>query len=500
VDIVLAQWGYFLSTNDTQWLNSTGWPMIKNAAEFFSQYAVMNSSTGNEYYTFNLTDPDEYANHVNNGAYTNAGIAKVMEWATNASQIVGETPDPKWLDIATKIHIPTNESLDLTLEYDGMNSTAAIKQADVVLMTYPLDYRQPLEKATRDLQYYANRQSRDGPAMTYAIFAIDTAQLDTQGCSSYTYMLYSSQPYLRRPFYQFSEQMLDDANLNGGTNPAFPFLTGHGGFLQVFTHGLTGYRPRLEGLYLDPSLPPQLQEGVAIKGLKFQGGVFDVNITLTNTTITRKPDWTFTIQDGITMPEDSKPINVIIGARNAQAGNYSLNVNETLSIPTYRTDLNGTLFPGNIAQCKPVMSEDAWMPGSFPVSLNDGDNTTQWQPLASGKAYATIDLGDVQNFSQAYFLWGPVTPKKMSLGIITNDTSSFSNLTSGPDGIQWLFSDKPVIISQPWDNSTDLVFPIRNDTTVALNDTFSSRFVQIAIEGSYDSNTTGATVAEISLS
>jgi len=78
--------------------------------------------------------------------------------------------------------------------------------------------------------------------------------------------------------------------MNGGTNPAFSFLTGHGGFLQIFTHGLTGYRFRSDSFYLNPSLPPQLApDGITVHGMKWQGGVFDVHVGIETTTITRLP-------------------------------------------------------------------------------------------------------------------------------------------------------------------------------------------------------------------
>ena len=95
---------------------------------------------------------------------------------------------------------------------------------------------------------------------------------------------------MRLPFYQFSEQTNDIYTLNGGTNPAFSFLTGHGGFLQVFTHGLTGFRFRSDSFYLNPSLPPQLgPEGITVRGMKWQGAVFDVQVGLENTIVTRLP-------------------------------------------------------------------------------------------------------------------------------------------------------------------------------------------------------------------
>jgi len=84
--------------------------------------------------------------------------------------------------------------------------------------------------------------------------------------------------------------MIDVYSRNGGTNPAYSFLTGHGGFLQVFTHGLTGYRFRSDVFYLNPSLPPQLApDGIIVKGMKWREAIFDVHVGGQNTTIIRRP-------------------------------------------------------------------------------------------------------------------------------------------------------------------------------------------------------------------
>ena len=57
----------------------------------------------------------------------------------------------------------------------------------------------------------------------------------------------------------------------------------------MFTHGLTGYRFRPDSFYLNPSLPPQLgPDGYTVKGMKWQGSIFDVQVGLENTTITRR--------------------------------------------------------------------------------------------------------------------------------------------------------------------------------------------------------------------
>lgn len=502
-DIALSHWNYYLSTNDTEWLRKTGYPVMRDAADMFSHYVTQNGSTNGHYYTYNLTDPDEYANHVDNGGYTNGGIVQLMKWVTRASEILGEDIDPKWKDIEQKMHIPERKDLDLTLEFDEMNGTAAIKQADIVMLTYPLEYPQSETRGKTNLEYYAERQSADGPAMTYAIFAIDESVLYNQGCGVYTYLNNAHQPYLRRPYYQFSEQMLDDPNINGGTKPAFPFLTGHGGYLQVFTHGFTGFRPREDVLYLDPVLPPQIKDGVTVKGLKYQGAVFDVNVTQHETIITRRQNKVYALSssgDNCTDVAEEFPIR--IGDRNPNAGTHLLKVDESLRVATYRPDLNGTVVDGNLAECKPISSKGTWVAGKFPFAMNDGDNSTAWQPLTDESTSVTLDLGDAQKFSSAYFLWGDIPPRKVSVGIPKGEHGD--NVTSAENvkEIHWVVDNEHVSLSDPWSNKTnasEIVIKTGNESTYKFGSSYDSRFVQVSIEGSYENDGKGGQVVEFAL-
>ena len=66
--------------------------------------------------------------------------------------------------------------------------------ADVVLLTYPLEY--PQAEPLKNLDFYAIHTSPNGPAMTYSNFAIDAAQISVQGCSSFSYLLAGSAPYV----------------------------------------------------------------------------------------------------------------------------------------------------------------------------------------------------------------------------------------------------------------------------------------------------------------
>jgi trehalose/maltose hydrolase-like predicted phosphorylase len=75
-----------------------------------------------------LTDPDEFANFRNNGAFTNAGIEVIMAAAVQAAQLLNITPNAAWVDIGDHIDVPVDPTSGIILEYTGFNGTTPVKQ------------------------------------------------------------------------------------------------------------------------------------------------------------------------------------------------------------------------------------------------------------------------------------------------------------------------------------------------------------------------------------
>ena len=59
-------------------------------------------------------------------------------------------------------------------EYEGFvfESDKKVKQADVVLLNYPLNWKMPADILFNDLLFYEEVTDDNGPAMTWSIFAI----------------------------------------------------------------------------------------------------------------------------------------------------------------------------------------------------------------------------------------------------------------------------------------------------------------------------------------
>lgn len=567
IDSALNAWNYYVSTNNTEWLNETGYDFIAAAANHYAQQFSLNQSVGA--YSSNVTYKGVT---VLDSAYVNAGAVTLFKAASAASDIVGEDPNPTWSDISDNVYIPSSKNITLPSSNLG-NLTLGITS-----LTYPLVYDAASaahSRALANFHHYSKQiEKKKLSPEDASLLAIDSAALSESGSGSYTYLLQASQPFLRKPYYQFSAQEKPQG--------AFPYLPGAGSFLQIFTHGFTGFRPTQDTLFIDPALPPQLPEGYAVKGFKFQGEVYDINVTGTYTYITRRGietlsaanatfgngtfftngtkfnatnttlydttafanftglnvstlplfNWTalganvtvsnFTVNNtsfgyfnfsslqnvtfgdlnvtvwgglnvsNITLgnahklnytslgfanatsfngtffnsssfgssnvsalpvfwelpsglynasnetlvaaqedDSDATPVFIQIGGRNSAAGNYSIKVNQTLIIPTYRGDIYFKNIPGNVAENAPVSSKQEWHPARFPVGVNDGDNATYWQPINASRSEVVIDLGRERPVSEATIVWGPFTPKNYSIGVlpVANGTLNWANTT-----------------------------------------------------------------------
>jgi trehalose/maltose hydrolase-like predicted phosphorylase len=276
-DIAVAQWEYYQATGDKTWLVHHGWPVLKALAQFWVSKA---KPSGNGAYSIdNVQPPDEAHTGVNNSTYTNAVAATALRDARSAAHVVGAGSPAIWSKVAAGLRktMPFNSSKQIYEEFDGYNGDQ-IKQADVVMLTYPLRFPISKKVALNDLQYYAPRTNPKGPAMTDAIHSIDASTLNASGCSAYHYMVGSYKPFLRGPFDQFAETR------RGNPETAFNFLTGVGGFLQVFQYGFSGLRFGTRSIHLAPSLPQQLR-GITLNHLRWHGRAFTVAIGAKKTTV-----------------------------------------------------------------------------------------------------------------------------------------------------------------------------------------------------------------------
>ena len=489
-DIAQEFVNYWVASGDTEFFNASLFPVYDSIATFYSEVVTKN---GSYYALTNMTDPDEYANGVDNGGFTMPLIADTLTNANLFRQRFGLEADPTFDDIAANILISRDAGAGIIDEYTGMNGSIAVKQADVVLDTFPLNYQKnyTAQDSLNDLNFYAGKQSLNGPGMTYAIFSIVASSVDTSGCSSYTYQQYSEQPYARAPWFQFSEQLLDDFTANGGTHPAYPFLTGHGGANQVTIFGYLGLRLTPDfTLHLDPSLPPQIPN-LTYRTFYWQGWPISAVANQTHTTVTRLSKPFATANQ--TFASASIPVQI----GNNSVSIYQLAPDGTLTFQN-RIIANTTAVPGNIAQCLPVSSPDDFQPGQFPISAVDGAASTKWQPNLSNTSQSitvTLTNQPFQPVTAFFFDWAQAPPTSFTV-LFHNTTSAFdsSAITATTQ------TDVPV--SMPYNlTQINLITPyLSNTTNVTLNPpVYSGLYATLVILGNQASNltnSTGASVAE----
>jgi F5/8 type C domain/Glycosyl hydrolase family 65 central catalytic domain/Glycosyl hydrolase family 65, C-terminal domain len=350
------------------------------------------------YSIHNVAGPDEYSNGIDDGAFTNADAAIALRNATRAAAILGEQAPAQWTTIADHLRMPFDEQNQVFLQYDGYQGTQ-IKQADTVLLIYPLEWPMTTQVAANTLDYYAPRTDPDGPAMTDAIHAVDAAQIGEPGCATHTYLMRAIRPFVRDPFAQFTEARGDKAGAQDplAGSPAYNFLTGSGGFSQVFTFGLTGLRWRADRLHLDPMLPPQLAAGVTLKGLHWRSRTFDIEIGATATTVKLRSGSAFTLES----PDGTRTVS------------------SSATIPTRRPDLTPT---DDLARCRPTAASSE-EPGMYAEAAVDGSAATFWAPTASS-ADLTVDLGTVTRVSSVVIEWSDTPPAS-------------SRILTSADGTTW---------------------------------------------------------------
>lgn len=226
-DVALAAWNYYCVTQDKQWLREKGWPILSATADFWASRVERNGP--GHYDIKNVVAADEWAENIDNNAFTNAVAIANLQNAAAAAKILGEKADADWQLVAQNIPILKMDN-GVTREHATYNGEG-IKQADVNLLAYPLKTIADAGQIKKDLEYYETRVPNEGtPAMTQAVFALLYARLGN-GDKAYHFFKDAYEPNLNPPFRVIAET-------KGGTNPYF--ATGAGGIIQSLLMGFGG--------------------------------------------------------------------------------------------------------------------------------------------------------------------------------------------------------------------------------------------------------------------
>jgi protein-glucosylgalactosylhydroxylysine glucosidase len=250
----IAAWNYYCVTQDKLWLREKGFPIIRATADFWASRVERNGP--GKYDIKNVVAADEWAENVDNNAFTNAAARANLNFATEAAKILGIVPDADWLLVAR--NIPILKFADgITREHATYNGEG-IKQADVNLLAYPLkEITNPLQ-IKNDLAYYEKRVPNEGtPAMTQAVFSLLYARIGDAD-KAYYWFKDAYIPNLNPPLRVIAET-------KGGTNPYF--ATGAGGILQAVLMGFGGLEITPAGITQIKTVLPKNWKSVTIMGV-----------------------------------------------------------------------------------------------------------------------------------------------------------------------------------------------------------------------------------------
>lgn len=262
-DVALAAWNYYCVTQDRQWLRDKGWPILSATADFWASRVERNGP--GHYDINNVVAADEWAENIDNNAFTNAAAKANLYAATEAAKLLGITANPDWRNVADNIPILKMEN-GVTREH-AQYKGEGIKQADVNLLAYPLKQITDVEQIKKDLEYYETRVPNEGtPAMTQAIFTLLYARLG-DGDKAFHFFKDAYEPNLNPPFRVIAET-------KGGTNPYF--ATGAGGILQAILMGFGGLDITAHGIVQVKSALPPSWKSLTLKGIGVERKTFVV--------------------------------------------------------------------------------------------------------------------------------------------------------------------------------------------------------------------------------
>lgn len=258
-DIAFAVWQEWLTRRDVLWLRQIGYPILVGVADFW--VSIADYSTDGTAHIRNVIPPDEYVDHVDDSVYTNFVAAQALRFAVLASKVLGVVCPTcaVYSRLAEDIVILFDEELGIHPEYAGYKGDV-VKQADVVLLHYPLGLPMSPEVQRADLDYYSSRTDHNGPAMTWGMHSIGFLDLlDFDQAAMYFNMSFADN--MHPPFHIWTET--PDGN-------ACNFMTGAGGFLQTVISGYPGIRLSAGVLLLKPVCPEGVS-GMTVRSFEYLG-------------------------------------------------------------------------------------------------------------------------------------------------------------------------------------------------------------------------------------
>jgi trehalose/maltose hydrolase-like predicted phosphorylase len=286
-DIAIAQWQYWLASQDLDWLKKYGWPVMRNVADFWASRASWNPGQ-HRYEIVHVTSVAESYNDVPNDTFTNVSAQRALRVAATAAALVGERADPHWAEVAAKLYIPFSAAEQHHLDFDASVPREPLEGSTVGLLMYPsLDLPMSAQIRRNDFDYtmISVKEGHHPPhGMSLAPASIAAAAAgDAPLAVQWLQSIFSS-GLIKPPF---------NVHVETPDNNTGYFVTSSAGFVQNLVYGLSGLRIQEKGLVeaYAPVLPPEWKS-MTLKGISFRGRRYDITVDRDaggRVRLTRKP-------------------------------------------------------------------------------------------------------------------------------------------------------------------------------------------------------------------
>ena len=288
-DVANAVALHYRLTGDRAFLQSA-WATLNATALFWvHRTTALATADGSPVHLDNVTGPDEY--HLgDDSGFTNYAVQLAVAWTIEACAILHDgTPcDETQLPalaamqrIATHMHIPYNATAQYHPEYDEY-AGQAVKQADTILLNYPLGLPMSDAVTRNDLVYYGNRTSPNksgASTMTWTMFSIGWLSLGDVAAGLRHFALGFVNNCFA-PYWQWYQEM-------GGQHGNDNFISGAGGFVQNFWAGFGAVRVTPLGVELRPANVALPADGthMRLRGVRLHGTAFTLSYRVAASTI-----------------------------------------------------------------------------------------------------------------------------------------------------------------------------------------------------------------------
>lgn len=167
--VAISIWNYYRATFDKTWFKGKGYEIMKEIAEFFTNFATINGSTVD---FKNIRGFEETT--VNNDLLTDVIIGLTMKYTIEASYEMGHTPNDKWTTI--KNNVKLEKSGSRYLPHTGYTS-GSLTSTGVFYPVFPLLFEGYSSHANGAINFLTEASVE---AMTeYYVGAKDSVNLDT---------------------------------------------------------------------------------------------------------------------------------------------------------------------------------------------------------------------------------------------------------------------------------------------------------------------------------